>query len=517
MLNKIVVASFIGITFLVSCKTNDTKREQPETVWPNGTMYEIFVQSYADSNGDGIGDFNGLTSKLDYLKGLGIQGLWLMPFNPSPSYHKYDVTDYYGIHPDYGTMDDFKYFLAEAHKRDIKVVMDLVVNHTSWEHPWFVSARKGKDNPFRDYYVWANIDSVKHELTKKETTFDSDNIWQWHSNGNDSEYYYGFFYKGMPDLNYDNPDVREEVKNIGTYWLKEVGVDGFRLDAAGHIYPDDRVEDTRKWWVEFGNAMREVKPNVYIVGEVWGDRKRLASFVKGLHSVMNVNVRYAINDMLTNERNNGMIDSLLMYRRLSTQVGPDFTDAIIVDNHDTKRARTKLGGLLAKEKLAYAILLTLPGTPYVYYGDEIGMLGNKPPDEDVREPFLWDVQDKDSLRTSWREPVFSTDSTIVPLSIQLGDPNSTYSFFKSWINERNNSEVIREGEMESIPTPDNLLAYSRGGGNEKVVVLHNLTDNKSEINLEALGCSKVVFFFGNSPVVINGRIKLGPYQSVILK
>lgn len=506
------------MALLSSCLSDNSKEKMENTeIWPHGTMYEIFVQSYADSNGDGIGDFNGLTSKLDYLKSLGIEGIWLMPFNPSPSYHKYDVTDYYSIHPDYGSMDDFKNFLAEAHKRSIRVIMDLVVNHTSWEHPWFKSATQGKDSPYRNYYVWANIDSVKHELTKKETTFDSDNIWQWHSNGDDSDYYFGFFYKGMPDLNYDNPKVREEVIKIGTFWLKDIGVDGFRLDAAGHIYPDDRAIDSQQWWVEFSDAMRKIKPDVYIVGEVWGSGQKLASFTKGIRSVMNVNLYYDIVDMLSKEIDNGVIDSLILSRKLSKEIEPDFNDAIIVDNHDTKRIRSNLGGSLEKEKLAYAILLTLPGTPYVYYGDEIGMLGSKPPDENVREPFLWNVDKKDTFRTKWRTPKYSTDSTVVPLALQLEDPNSTFHFFQSWIEKRNNSMVLREGNIESIETPDYLLSYSRSLPDQKVVVLHNLTGLTQRVALQELGCSTVSFFTGENPEFEDGKLLLQPYQSILLK
>ena len=196
---------FLPILILSSCTHSKLREEENDEIWPNGTMYEIFVQSFADSNGDGIGDINGMTSKLDYLEDLGIKGIWLMPMGPSPSYHKYDVTDYYDIHPDYGTLDDFKHFVAEAHKRDIKIVMDFVINHSSNQHPWFIEAKKSKSSPYRDYYVWANIDSIKDQLAKKVITLDSDNITQWHQNEGDEEYYYGFFSGRMPDLNYDNP------------------------------------------------------------------------------------------------------------------------------------------------------------------------------------------------------------------------------------------------------------------------------------------------------------------------
>ncbi len=181
------------------------------TAWPHGITYEIFVQSFCDSNGDGIGDINGMTSKLGYLDSLGVEAVWLMPIHPSPSYHKYDVVDYRDVHPDYGTIDDFRTFVKEAHARSIKIVIDLVVNHSSSENLWFVEASKGPDNPYRDYYVWAEEAEIKDEIEKKETRLDSDNITQWHQAAGNNELYYAYFIAGMPDLNFDNPKVKEEI------------------------------------------------------------------------------------------------------------------------------------------------------------------------------------------------------------------------------------------------------------------------------------------------------------------
>ena len=181
----------IALLFLSCDRSNKSETDS----WPYGVKYEIFVQSFADGNDDGKGDFNGLTAKLDYLKELGINGIWLMPIMNSPSYHKYDVIDYKSIHPDYGTADDFKNFVREAHKRDIKVIVDLILNHTGSDHPWFQAAIKDKDSPYRDYYVWANKDSIRTQISKKETSLDSDNITQWHAVNGDtlSDHYYGFF------------------------------------------------------------------------------------------------------------------------------------------------------------------------------------------------------------------------------------------------------------------------------------------------------------------------------------
>ena len=201
---------FLAVLFLIAgC---ESKEKRDTAAWPYGVKYEVFVLSFADGNGDGKGDFKGLTSKLDYLQDLGVNGIWLMPIMNSPSYHKYDVTDYKSINPEYGTIDEFKKFVEEAHSRNIKVVVDLILNHTGSDHPWFQSAIKGKDSPYRDYYVWANKDSIRQQISKKTTSFDSDNIRQWHAVNGDtlSEHYYGFFWRGMPDLNFDNQKVRDE-------------------------------------------------------------------------------------------------------------------------------------------------------------------------------------------------------------------------------------------------------------------------------------------------------------------
>jgi alpha-amylase len=513
----------LSFLFMMSCSKLTNKEETEIEIWPNGVIYEIFVRSFADSNGDGIGDINGMTSKLDYLQELGIKGIWLMPMSPSPSYHKYDVTDYYGIDPEYGTMDDFKHFLAEAHKRDIKVVIDFVINHSSENHPWFLEAMKDKSSQYRDYYVWANIDSVKEQLSKKVVTLDSDNITQWHKNialknaeEEDQDYYYGFFWKGMPDLNYDNPKVRAEMIKAGSFWLQEVGVDGLRLDAARHIFPDNEQEKAYAWWTEFGEAMRAVKPDVYLVGEVWGSNSEIAPYVKGLHSMFNFPLYFAIHDLMLNEQDNGIIDTLINTRALYAKASPQFTDAILVNNHDRNRLISEVEGSIEKHKQAFAILLTLPGTPYVYYGDEIGMLGEKP-DEMIREPFLWDKLEQDSVRTTWIKPENSNDSTVMPLAMQEDNPSSTYHFFKAWINQRNKLNVLREGTLTSLKIAPNVLAYSSENERERLVVLYNLSDKNVKLPLSKLNCSKIVFNMPPIPHIVKDSIELSAYQSVILK
>jgi glycosidase len=451
----------------------DYEEPKPPAYYPHGVTYEIFVQSWADTNKDGIGDFQGVIQSLDYLEDLGVEAIWFMPIHPSPSYHKYDVTDYYDVHPDYGSMDDFRELVEEAHKRDIHIIMDLVVNHSSNQHPWFIEAAKGTTNPFRDYYVWANRDSIADEIAKKEITLDSDNIRQWHPNGNDSEHYYGFFTGEMPDLNFDNPELRQEIYKIGRFWLEEIGVDGFRLDAAKHIYPDDQPEDNHAFWAEFRQEMEKVKPDVYLVGEIWGQKELLAPYFKGLQAVFNFDWWFAMNDLFNERGVKDFAQNHQEARKLYAQFRPDFIDPIFLGNHDQNRILSVLEGDTAQQKLALALLMTSPGAPYLYYGEEIGMLGAKP-DPNIREPFLWDQKERDSLRTRWINPVYSTDKTVVPLAQQMQDFNSLYHYYRYWIHLRRWQPVLAMGEIRPIDADHpHVLAFRREFDGEVLEVYHN--------------------------------------------
>lgn len=443
-------------------------------------VYEVFVQSYCDSNGDGIGDLPGLISKLDYIRDLGVHSIWMMPVHPSPSYHKYDVIDFYGIHPDYGTMADMDRLIREAHQRGMKVILDLVVNHTSDQHPWFVASSSAPSNPYRPYYVWKDFDAVKDEIEKKSTTFDSDNLTQWHTFTGQEERYYGFFWKGMPDLNFDYPPVREAIYKIGKFWL-EKGIDGFRLDAAKHIYPDDRLDDTRLFWEEFTRNMKAIKPDVKIIGEVWADSHILSNLFKGLPSLFNFEMTRAIPDCIQAHDPMLLINPYRAILKAYTDSGEKFEDAILLSNHDMNRIRSTLGGDLAKAKLAAAILLTLPGTPYIYYGEEIGMLGVKP-DKYLREPFLW--SDRSASDTSWLKPHFSKRPDVIPLDEQQKDAQSIYQFYKKWIGLRNAHPALQQGAIDFIPPEfPHVLAYMRTTKKERLMVIHNLDEKELEVRI----------------------------------
>ncbi|MEG6614567.1 alpha-amylase family glycosyl hydrolase [Pseudoclostridium thermosuccinogenes] len=499
-----------------------------------GIYYEIFVRSFADSDGDGIGDFKGLTRQLDYLKDdssdedLNVDGIWLMPVNASPSYHKYDVTDYYSIDPEYGTMEDFEHFLAEAHKRGLKVIMDLVINHTSSQHPWFIESCKPEDNPYRDYYRWAKTDQEGYNL-KGKSPWGSNT---WHKKGD--SYYYGIFWDQMPDLNYDNPKVRQEIKNIAKFWL-EKGVDGFRLDAALHIYGahenpvgTDYQKKNLQWWKEFGAYVEEVNPKAYLVGEVWDKTSVVAPYYQGLDSLFNFDVGEGIIKAV-NSGTGAAVSSKGFARWLEekyadfTKVERNFLDAPFLTNHDQNRSMNQLGKDVGKAKLAAGIYLTLPGNPFIYYGEEIGMLGTKP-DERIREPFVWS-KEREAPQTYWEANLQNTDT--VPVKEQQEDPNSLLNCYKQLIALRQSSKALKMGDFKALDSGSSrVIAYSRnydmdGKDKESVMVLHNLSSEFETFELigEDFKDLKVIFETpGPEKSTINqSAISLAPRTTLVLQ
>lgn len=460
--------------------------------FPNCVCYEIFVRSFCDSNGDGIGDINGITSRLDYLKELGIEAIWLTPFNPSPTYHKYDVTDYYAIDAEYGTLEDMRTLITEAHNRNIKIIMDLVINHCSSEHPWFKEACKSETNAMRNFFVWKK----ENELSKKDQG--------WHYVYKDKkpvkgEKYYGFFWGGMPDLNFDNPNVRSEIIEIGKYWLGKMGMDGFRLDAAKWIFPPGREKDNYIWWQEFTAAMRTVKPDAFFLGEITDNAASTAPYLQNaLTSVFNFDLGFKIIPNLVVMNDSGIVQLLNDARAYYQKQAPNFVDATFLTNHDQNRIGSDLQGDISKMKLAASVLLTLPGTPFIYYGEEIGMLGKKP-DENIREPFLWDEKDKDDGQCSWIKAEYSVYGKVTPLKEQKGNQQSLYNHYKRLIQVRNHFTALRLGEAEISPLSDmKHIIYTMKFKDEKIIVVHNLADKAFEIDpmMIAKGNHEVIFADG---------------------
>ena len=469
---KRILSTLLLLSFLSSCvraapepaptpQTESTPEQTaPKDWWRDAVFYEIFVRSYYDTNNDGIGDFNGITQKLDYLESLGITAIWLMPINPSPSYHGYDITNYYNVNHEYGTMDDFKNLLEEAHKRDIRIIIDLVLNHTSSQHPWFKQANSDPNSAYRDYYVWS------------ETNKGS----KWHE-GNQG-YYFGLFWGGMPDLNYNNPAVTADMLKVTDFWLNDVGIDGFRVDAAKHLIEDgDKVENTpatHKWYKSFYTEYKAQNPQAYTVGEVFGAGSSVIKSYTGdqLDHIFN----FEMSSGFVNSANGGANSGITSAVKFAQQDMPDYNFATFLTNHDQTRAMSVFYGNIDKAKLASFLMLTMPGTPFIYYGEEIGMQGQKP-DEDLRLPMQWSADEYAGFSTKnpWRAP--RDDYRQVNVALQSGDSNSLLEHYRTLIALRKSHSALRTGEVILLDTNNTgtyaaILTDKTG----TLLVLVNLTD-----------------------------------------
>ncbi|MEF2966372.1 alpha-amylase family glycosyl hydrolase [Paenibacillus sp. M1] len=498
---------------------------------PSTVFYEVFVRSFYDSDGDGIGDFKGLTEKLDYLNDgdpdtdddLSVGGIWLMPINPSPSYHGYDVTDYRSINPDYGTLDDFKTFLDEAHKRGIKVIMDLVVNHTSKEHPWFLDAAKNKDSRYRDWYIWAED---RNQQTGGTSAAGSGS--PWHSAL--GSHYMGIFWEGMPDLNFDNPEVREEMIATGRFWLEQ-GVDGFRLDAAKHIYEDlltDKSQETTdknvSWWQEFRSGLAEVNPDVYLVGEIWDPSAALiANYLDdALDSGFNFGLAETIVQAAKTEKDNNIGFTLeRTYGLYGEKSGGKFVDATFLTNHDMNRVMTQLEGDTDHAKMAAGFLLTLPGNPFIYYGEEVGMLGAKP-DESIREPMQWYKGGSGTGQTAWEAVNFNKGQAGLSVEEQAADPDSLLSHYRKLIRMRTAVPALKDGAIAEYESGNpGVAAYLRLTEEQTVLVVHNLTGSEQSINLsenaEGLNFGQILKATREGAALDGGKLTIPAYTTLVLE
>lgn len=444
--------------------------------WNDAVFYEIFVRSFADSDGDGIGDFKGLTQKLDYLNDgnpdtttdLGITGIWLMPIHPSPSYHGYDVTDYTAVNPEYGTLEDFQAFLDAAHQRGIRVIIDLVLNHTSNEHPWFVSALEGPSSPYYDYYIWSDTDPGIRGP-------EGQTVWQRAENG---KYYYGFFWSGMPDLNYRTPAVTEEMDNVTAFWLEEIGVDGFRLDAVRHLIEDGRVlantPETHTWLQGFREEYKTISPEVVTVGEIWDKSQVVSTYVQGNELDLAFNFDLASGWVLSAVSKDARPASFLLNRDLPVFQPGQF--ATFLTNHDQNRVMNQMNGEVLRAKTAASMLLTAPGVPFLYYGEEIGMTGQKP-DPEIRTPMQWSGEDGAGFTSGQAWHKINEDAVKVNVAAQDGDPQSLLSRYRDLIHLRNATPALRSAHAWLVETADRgVYSVLRADSQQVVLVIINLDD-----------------------------------------
>jgi len=491
-------------------KLENTDNWEP-TKWAKETIfYEVFVRTFFDKNGDGVGDFNGLKEKIPYFKELGVEALWLMPINDSPSYHGYDVVNYYETEPDYGTKEEFLEFLEMAHDNDIKVIMDLVVNHSSDKNNWFINSWENKDSEYRDYYVWKDkFDSLNERGSWGQKI--------WHlKNG---EYYTGLFYYGMPDLNYRNPRVREEMKKVAQYWLDpnedgdfSDGVDGYRLDAA-LLIDDKDMEVTHNFWQEFNSSVKSVNPEAFLVGENWTTPEKIATFFKDLDSSFNFNLADKVVDMASGKE----IDILSEMRGIYDIYGQytdNMIDSTFLTNHDQDRVGSVLGDNNDKKKLAGSLLLTLPGTPFIYYGEELGQLGGKVEDK-IREPFDWYASGSGDGMTkgvSYNSIAYTKTNDGISLEEERKNSLSVFKRYKKLIEIRKNNKALFDIQnYQKMSTPNNMYGYKVEEEDYNLFVIHNLTDISRIINLDKLATELI------NGIEVSGDIEVSGYETLILK
>lgn len=480
--------------------------------WKETVFYQIYMPSFADSNGDGYGDFKGITGKLDYLAGLGVKGIWLTPFLKSPKVDNgYDVADYYSVDPTYGTTADFKAFLDEAHKRGIKVIMDMVLNHTSTDCQWFQEAKKSKDNPYRDYYIW------KDKPNNWESFFGGK---AWELDKSTNQYYYHKFDVRMADLNWQNPKVRDEIRNVLRHWLR-MGVDGFRLDVINFlttdgISADNPVVDGKQQHTNdidqpgVKDALRMIKatvsefPDKFIVGEIGSDKIEVLKQYQSsdlLDVVFNFN--FGSIPEFSTERILNELQS--MEKEMSSY------PTLFFGSHDMPRMIDRLAGGDAKKGEALAaLILTAKGVPFIYYGEEIGMhnitatnvgeivdiqgrthyrlaieagksaeealtIGNANNRDKSRSPMQWNSSKFGgfSKTKTW---IKTGDFKSVNVALLEGRENTILSAYKKLIALRTTEKVLQYGIYKNLELKDNRLTYTRNFEGQNITVIINFGD-----------------------------------------
>lgn len=472
MLRKRIVA-FAAAGSLLLCGCGAPDNQTAEKIDDHyRTTYEVFVYSFYDSDGDGIGDLNGVTEKLDYIEGLGCDEIWLMPIFPSPTYHKYDAADYESIDPDYGTMEDFDTLLASCHDRGIDLILDLAVNHTSTEHPWFL------EHP--DYYNFSDGPQAGYAKTERDGK---------------TVYYEARFWEGMPDLNLSNPDVRNEIEDIAKFWL-EKGVDGFRLDAVTSYYTDDR-DASIEFLSWFSDTVKEIDPDAYLVGEAWLEQSAYAKYyesnVDSFFDFEFAGQEGIIASVVKGSKPASYYaEALEAEEALYATYNPDYINAPFYTNHDMARST----GYYAyddgsKTKLAGAMNLLMTGNAFVYYGEELGMKGSGK-DENKRAPMYWDVDPNADGMCDGPPDMDAVAMKFGSVTEQESDADSILNYYRAAIALRNNYPVIARGKTTVVPelTGESTCAFTRTDENAAytpVEIVLNLSEETKELSLSDNG------------------------------
>lgn len=454
--------------------------------WNDRVFYQIFVRSFNDSDGDGAGDIQGIIDRLDYLNDgdptttddLGVTGLWLMPIARSDSYHGYDVTDYEGIEPDYGSLEDLRRLIAEAERRGIAVIVDLVINHSASGHPWFEASAAGQP-AFADWYTWAD---------ENPGWRGPDNQQVWHPYGN--RWYYGLFSSGMPDLNLANPVVTESIRDISRVWLQDYGVAGFRMDALKHLIEEgedqENTPSTHAWLREYRQYIRSIAPNALIVGEVWSTSFEADDYV--IDDEVDLVFEFDLASAFVFSARQGNADGARSILNRVYDLYPPGQFATFLTNHDQNRVAGEVRANIARgnsgpTRVAASLLLTSPGVPFIYYGEEIGMIGNKP-DERIRTPMQWDdtpvTAGFTTGNTVW-QPLAGGEADGVSVAAQAADPDSLLSHYRALVHLRNAHPALRTGAYTEVDSSSRrLFTALRHTDDETLLIIINMHDEAVE-------------------------------------
>jgi maltose alpha-D-glucosyltransferase/alpha-amylase len=499
----------------------------PNPLWyQDAIFYQVYLRAFKDGNGDGHGDIPGLIEKLDYLQSLGVDCLWLSPFYPSPLLDGgYDISDYYNIAPQYGTLDDFQRLLREAHARGLRVVTDLVLNHTSSAHPWFQSARADRQSPYRDYYVWSDTDQKYMDARIIFLDTETSN-WTWDEEA--GQFYWHRFYSHQPDLNYDNPAVRAEMLKVLSFWLDQ-GLDGFRADAVPYLFEREgtnceNLSETHVYLKEIRRYIDEHYPGRILLAEAnqWPhDLRPYFGEADEFHMAFHFPVMPRIYMALARQDPTAIIEIL----KATPPIPAGTQWCIFLRNHDEltlemvteaerqwmwqtyapeprmrlnlgirRRLAPLLGGDLRRVELAHALLFALPGAPIFYYGDEIGMGDNiwLEDRDGVRTPMQWDAGPSAGFSTAPPEalylPVIDEGPyrfQLVNVAGQLADPGGLWHALQRLVRARHAHPAFSQGDIHFLPR-DNaaIFGLSRRLDDEVIIALHNLADTPQRVSVD---------------------------------
>lgn len=500
----------------------------------SNVFYEIFVGSFSDSNNDGVGDLRGIINRFDYLndgnpesgESLGVEGIWLSPIFKSPSYHKYDVTNYYEIDPKFGTMDDLKELVELAHSRGVKVILDMVINHTSSDNKWFQDFKQAHrsgntESPYYDYYTFGNSGSDKGRIFYKIT--------------DTTEYYEGNFSSDMPELNYDNQQVRDCMVEVAKYYLTDIDVDGFRFDAAKYIYYGEQEKNV-EFWCWYIDELKQIKPDIYTVAEVW-DSDSITDRYEVALNCFDFTTAQAEGLIATTAKKgdvNAYTSYVQTYIDRIKEVNDDATIIPFIANHDMDRSAGYLNLTSGTAKMGANIYILGPGSPFIYYGEEIGMKGSRGganTDANRRLAMRWG--DGDSVKNPEGSTFEDSKQTNPTLSEQLTDENSLYTYYKTLIMLRKANPEIYLGKYEALKNENGKVGgFVSTYNGTSVVVIHNTLDSVQTINLldagvdsDIAGSLRIVGVVGSgldyeNPVgaeINNGVLTVSPQTSVILR